>query len=735
MMDLCKHNARRPAILLAGLFLLIAFPVEALDVHHDLRITLHPAENRLEGVDTITIGPAAPADVVLYLTEKATGINLLVDGRPAPFSFENGQLRLEPGSVKASDPLHIRLAYAAVFNDPVPVMPANSDNPGYGVSGTISPQGTLLLYGAGWYPHVDAERVTFGLNVEAPAGMVAVTAGRSLGHRTDGDRTISTWVIDHPVRGLSLSAARYQVREETFGRVTAATYFLPQSDDLSRPYLAATGRYLRLYESLFGPYPFDKFAVVENFFPTGYGFPSYTLLGSRVLRLPFIIDTSLGHEIAHCWWGNGVYVDGAGGNWSEGLTTYVADYLYKERESEQAAREYRRKILRNFATLVTPANDFPISRFQSRFNPVTKVIGYDKCAMVFHMLRRHIGEEAFWGALRDIYQKYLFRPASWQQLRESFELSSGKNLTFFFRQWVERRGAPLPTLEDVAAVPAGSGWSVTGAVSQATTYFDFNVPLVLEAAVGAAVARRLDVGGEKTPFVLDATGFPVALTVDPDYDLFRRLYPSEIPPSINTIKSASSLVVITAADLAGDLKKAADTLLPSLGVKNYRVVAEDRLDATAIGESDLLLIGLPSRTDLLAAVDGRVTLTKQSFELEGVTYRDPSDVFFGVFERSDGTRRATALFFPLSSEYAELVARKITHYGSYSYLAFNRGQNRDKGVWPTLASPLIHRFNRGETERPAVSRNDLPSVLLAGEKGRSSVVTFLECLDCLERRN
>jgi hypothetical protein len=108
-----------------------------------------------------------------------------------------------------------------------------------------------------------------------------------------------------------------------------------------------------------------------------------------------------------------------------------------------------------------------------------------------------------------------------------------------------------------------------------------------------------------------------------------------------------------------------------------------------------------------------VTLTKQSFELEGVTYRDPADVFFGVFTPSGGTRRVTALFFPLSSEYAELVARKITHYGSYSFLAFNRGQNQAKGVWPTLASPLIHRWSSGETERPAGSRNDLHSVLLA----------------------
>ena len=301
------------------------------------------------------------------------------------------------------------VTYAVRFDDPVPVMPANADNPGYGVSGTITPAGTLLLDGAGWYPYLDADRTTYRLRVEAPAGTVAVTAGRSLGHMTDGDRTVSTWEVDYPVRGLSLSAARYQVREKTVGRLTAATYLLPESADLSDQYLEATVRYLQFYEELFGPYPFEKFAVVENFFPTGYGFPSYTLLGSRVLRLPFIIDTSLGHEIAHCWWGNGVYVDDSSGNWSEGLTTYVADYLYKERKSPEAAREYRQQILRNYATLVNPGNDFPISRFQSRNSPLTKTIGYDKCAMVFHMLRRRLGEEVFWGSLRDIYQGLPFQ--------------------------------------------------------------------------------------------------------------------------------------------------------------------------------------------------------------------------------------------------------------------------------------------------------------------------------------
>jgi hypothetical protein len=135
--------------------------------------------------------------------------------------------------------------------------------------------------------------------------MIAVTAGQSLGHVAGGGKTVSTWQVNHPIEGISLSVAPYVVREKKTGDVTAATYFLSPNQHLSDAYLDATADYVSFYSNLFGPYPFEKFAVVENFFPTGYGFPSYTLLGSTVLRLPFIIHTSLGHEIAHCWWGTG----------------------------------------------------------------------------------------------------------------------------------------------------------------------------------------------------------------------------------------------------------------------------------------------------------------------------------------------------------------------------------------------------------------------------------------------
>ena len=76
-----------------------------------------------------------------------------------------------------------------------------------------------------------------------------------------------------PLEGLSLSAGPYRVREGSAGGTKIFTYFYPGTDSLSGSYLKAVARYIALYRNLFGPYPFDKFAVVENFFPTGYGFP------------------------------------------------------------------------------------------------------------------------------------------------------------------------------------------------------------------------------------------------------------------------------------------------------------------------------------------------------------------------------------------------------------------------------------------------------------------------------
>jgi hypothetical protein len=526
--------------------------------------------------------------------------------------------------------------------------------------------------------------------------MLAVTAGKLKDHQTQDGKTVSTWVIDDPIRGISLSVGRYVVRQKKVGNITAATYFFPHTDHLSAAYLDATVRYLALYQDLFGPYPFDKFAVVENFFPTGYGFPSYTLIGGSVLRLPFIIHTSLGHEIAHCWWGNGVLVDYEAGNWSEALTTYVADYLYKEKKSIEGARAYRQQILRNYATLVKPDQDFALHRFQSRYNPTTKTIGYDKGAMVFHMLRRQMGDDAFWGALRDLYRDRLFKPTSWGDMQKVFESRAGHSLEGFFDQWVFRKGAPQFHLDSVQLKQTGDTWTIEGRIVQQNPEFNFELKLALQTR-DRTISQTIKVANTVTPFQVISNSMPLKLRADPDSDIFRKLFSDEIPPAINSLKSSSSLLVLLADGLEPDIKSATRMLLRSLGVDNYTVVQESAIDQEDFREKDILMVGYPQREDLLPKLPQQVAIEPQSFTLNQNTYDRSTDIFFGVFAHPHRKDRVAALFLPLSPSHAEEVARKVTHYGKYSYLAFQKGSNRDKGFWSTRQSPLEYRWPQGGT--------------------------------------
>jgi hypothetical protein len=667
----------------------------AASAEHHLEVELIPSEHKLIGLDRIDITTDGEESLTFQLSEKASNISVEINGVRRNFYSNPGRLRLPLKAAERNASFQVTIRYTGIFSDPVPVRPVNMDNPGFGVSASISPTGIFLLSGAHWYPEVNASKTVYNLSVIAPRGFIAVTAGQPTGNLNKDGKTISNWRIDYPVEGLSITAAQYHVRKKQVGGVVAATYFLTADKKLSDAYLEASAGYLKFYSDLFGPYPFQKFAVVENFFPTGYGFPSYTLLGGAVLRLPFIIRTSLGHEIAHCWWGNGVYVDYNGGNWSEALTTYVADYLYKERKSESEGRTYRQQILRNYATLVKPQNDFALARFISRRDPVTKTVGYDKGVMVFHMLRKMTGDEAFWSALRDIYSQRLFKPTSWAQLQQAFEKRSGLSLDTFFSQWVNRKGAPRFHLDKIKAKQSGDRWIVRGSIVQQAPYYSFPAKIMLVGSAGTQFANVNVTADKETAFEITADQSPHQLLLDPDVDIMRQLFKSEVPPAINSLKSSTSVLILKSENISLEVKKAARLLAASLGLKRFEIVAANAVSNAQLRNNDILVIGHPSQDRFLENMPGQIRLENLSFYLNDKQYRDAADVFFGVFDHPIAEDRVAALFLPLSEKNAEIVARKVTHYGKYSYLVFQNGHNREKGFWQSEQSPLIYSWDHG----------------------------------------
>lgn len=660
-------------------------------VHHDLSIQLYPSEKRLVGRDVIAWDLKQGHAFPLFLNPQAKITRITSKGKDVPHTFDRGRLVLQMGSLEDLADGEVTISYEARFSDEVPEDPVYTEDPTYGVAAVILEQGSLLLSGAAWYPQVAEGKSSFLIRVEGPAGYEAITDGKRLMRCHEGGRSISTWQIGPTLRGVSLSAGPYVVRETSVLGLPIYTYFFHEDDHLAQRYLDAAAEYLRLYSGLFGPYPFEKYAVVENFFPTGYGFPSYTLLGRRVIRLDFILETSLGHEVAHAWWGNGVLADYEKGNWSEAVTAYVADHFFKERVSSEQGRAHRLKLLRDFATLVPLEKDFPLSAFSSRFNPATRAVGYGKGAMVCHMARRLVGEEAFWGGLKDVFAKKCFERASWDDFAEAWGKRAQQDMASFFTQWVSRTGAPSLALEQVESKKDGQAWIVTGRLVQEKPYFQLQVPLRLETEE-APVETSVSIDGKTAPFTFRCLHRPRRLVGDPEVDLFRRLHPSEIPPTINGIKGSTSLVVVTAHTLPETSRKALRTLLMSLGQARAPVLLEDQRDGTDLGKSDILYAGLPANPAFLPPLSEELSFSSKGFTLKGRTFDQRGDVLFAVIRHAHRGDKVVALLQFLSQEGLSAAIRKIPHYGNYSYLAFREGVNQDKGTWSVTASPLVFHF-------------------------------------------
>jgi aminopeptidase N len=685
---------RTCAVLLAACFVSLAGCVTGRPAvtRHDLAVRFDPKENSLTAEDTLTVNTGGQSSLAFDLSENATVEKVAAGKKDLAFTFEGGTLRVAlPPDLPGESELSLTVSYHASFRDHVPDDPVNTEDPGYGVRATIREKGTFLSDSAGWYPEISGSRPTFRVRVEGPAGYEAVTAGKLVRRETSGSVTRSEWETRTPLGGLSLSAGPYRVREGTARHTKIYTYFYPESDALSETYLAAAARYLALYRELFGPYPFEKFAVVENFFPTGYGFPSYTLLGSTVVRLPFIVETSLGHEVAHSWWGNGVLVDYERGNWSEGLTTYVADYLYKERASPEEGQEYRRKMLLDYATLVPPGKDFPLLEFTGRDSPASRAVGYGKGAMVFHMARRLTGEDAFWKGMRDVVREKMFRKASWDDFGRAIGRETGTDFAPFLRQWVDRPGAPSIVLEGIGAEEAGGSWKITGQIVQKEPYFDLRVPLRLVTNEGN-IDTVLKVAGGTTSFSLSADARPLRLVVDPEVDLFRRLDPAEIPPTVNGIRGSTDLLVVAARGLRADILEASKLLLTAMGRETFVTHQEEDTPASDLAGHDVLYLGLPTGKGYLPTLPPTLSAGPARFTLEGAAYVSPEDALFAVLPHPSDGGRVAALFLAFSPQAASQAARKIPHYGKYSYLAFAGGKNKEKGTWEATSSPVVYEF-------------------------------------------
>lgn len=601
----------------------------------------------------------------------------------------SGQLEIYlPISPNGND-ISLKISYHGVLYTPL-----DSDSVVYA---TITPEFVYLTPMAHWYPDLPGVSLaTFRVEARVPSGYEVITHGRLLDMREEDSTTLFVWEADYISDSCFLLAAKYETTHDVYNNIDIYTYFFPEEQGLSESYIEATKRYLRIYEEMFGPYPFSRFTVVENLFPTGYGMPSYTLLGRAALKLPFIVHISLGHEVAHNWWGNSVFTDPDHGNWCEGLTTYVADYHYKKLINPASAMEYRRDILRTYANHMYDDMDFSLEGFTGggvpRTEKAVRSVLYGKCAMVFHMLNELLGQETFSEALKTVYKERKWKQTSWEDFQNVFEEVSGKDLGWFFRQWVYEKGAPLLEVKSAAVEETGKEgpYTVDIVLSQKPPAYRLLVPIVLVTEDGEEHARQLEMHSPRQSYKLSSRSRPRAIYIDPDFDIFRRLLPEETPPTIDKVLGDRRMLVVYPTK--GGSRLIEEYKAMSQHLKHHAEIKPD----TEISEEDLsrklFLLGSPDNNlvvkRLQEGVSPALKFENGSFVLNGTRYDKEDASLSYCFPNPNKKGSAICLFFGLSPEAVRTAGHKLSHYGRYSYVLFDDGKSIDKGVFPKPVDPL-----------------------------------------------
>ncbi len=581
----------------------------------------------------------------------------------------------------SSEEVNFSIEYSASFDADVNDVKFSNQNVGREITGTILDKGAYFSPGAFYYPRGDDGLMSFEVTATIPSNWESIADGNSLASVGTGAAKIQSWMNPYQSDGLMFMAAPFRVKHAKAGDVDVYCYFFEEDTSLFETYLPATVDYMKMYSDLIGEYPYQRFTVAENFFPTGYGMPAWTLLGQQVIRLPFIVMTSLGHEVLHNWWGNSIYVDYENGNWCEGLTVYGADYRYKMKQGPASARDYRKDILKQYKSYVNDENEFPVREFEARHNAESRTIGYNKTMMIFHMIEEIIGEEAFFQAWRNVFAEYKGQQVSWEKWLEAYEKTSGKDLSYIIPQWVDRVGAARIKVELLDSEFVNDQTRVKFKVTQSgTDMYKLQIPvkfLGLEQQDG-----QVELPGAEATFEITVKGKATAFELDPDYNLFRHLYPQEIEATVAAAMGAQEKHFWYYRDgdkdaikLFGDALTEGDITPASIN------------DAVSVGLEGNYAIFALNPSQLPPELSKQIKMDNSSISINGESFPRAGHTFILSSEEEEIAAK-TLIVISDDLESLARIGQLVPHYGKYSYLVFKGARNAAKGQWPALTSPL-----------------------------------------------
>ncbi len=502
-------------------------------LHYDLRITVGESSDRIDGTALIDIARVSPLRDTLRLDLSGLRVTRVLAGPPngsrsaASFRQADGRVFIALPRPATPDTIRVEVVYDGVPDDGLIIR----DNVRGARAAFADNWPDRARF---WFPSIDhpGDKATVAFEIRAPRGWAVIANGRRTDTSDDdvwnyrtaaaiptytmvfGASRMSVGTVDACARG-GRTAARPD------GCVLVTSWTFPRDSANGARIFRRAGDMVRYYTDRFGDFPYEQLAHVQS--ATRFGGMENAgaiFYSERAIADGTLSEVTVAHETAHQWFGDAVTPASWSHIWlSEGFATYFGMQYFEAVEGVERFRE----LLANSAGGYLSSDVTGLAIVDTTRVPDDNLFGllnsnsYNKGGQVLHMLRGLVGDSAFFAAIRSYYAMHVNGNATTEDLRRAFESTAGRDLGWFFEQWLYRPGHPILQVShrwDATAREA----SILVEQVQPAEWPTFRMPLEIEVvtADGRPVRHRLEVGDRRTEVRVPAPSAPTAVRVDPD---------------------------------------------------------------------------------------------------------------------------------------------------------------------------------------------------------------------------
>jgi tetratricopeptide (TPR) repeat protein len=452
----------------------------------------------------------------------------------------------------------------------------NEDSPVEGIKfAAIHPDFAYLMYPARWFPVSGYTTDRFGadMRITVPMGYSVIGSGLDTKQNAN-DRNMFEFKMERHSFPGSIAVVKGDPKRVQSEGVTTSVYFRGNEEAMSQAYGDETGKVMSYFTGTFGLAPSANLTLVETEAgaPNGYAAPGVIFLAPSGI-IPTTASRLLANEVSRQWFEELVSASTRNQLWLvNGLAAY-SELLWTGHTAGTGAMQ---KALESDMIDALTVDNVPIiqsSRLED-YSPEFWALTGNKGSAVISMLRYVMGDDKFFQAVKTYLQQNAWKAVNTEDFRKAAETVDGRDLGWFFIQWIENASAPEFRLEyTIYRTSDPKGFRVMGKISQDMDIFRMPVELTIITDTNPE-QKKIEVVGTSSEFSVDTFGKPKDIKIDPNNQLLH--YDPNVRVAVAIRKGEHFAMLSSYMEAVREYQKALETNRMS-SLAHYRIAEVDFL--------------------------------------------------------------------------------------------------------------------------------------------------------------